>query len=141
MFSTATISVFGSYIRVTLTLPPDNIESMCMNVRVGTNDFTKNKDLCNDCSLSAINLQSCSSSGSSSSSKSSSSKSKSSCDSYLKKIIKLIAWGLLVCFVIYLIKNKCQIGSLMCLDTSNCFTFNSIFNNKTEEKNEENKKD
>jgi hypothetical protein len=100
MLMTAKVTKVGNYVKVTLTLPTLFIDSMCMNVRIGTTKFSKSSG-CNDsCSLSPINK--CS--------KSSSSSSSSSCKDYNhNKILKLIAWSAIVAFVIYVIKKKCCI--------------------------------
>jgi len=108
MLMTAKVTKVGNHVKVTLTLPTLFIDSMCMNVRIGTTKFSKSSG-CNDsCSLSPINK--CSKSSSSSS---------SSCKDYNhNKILKLIAWSAIVAFVIYVIKKKCCI--------------NKIFGNKTD---------
>lgn len=94
MLMTAKVTKSNNIVRVTLTLPTLFIDSMCMNVRIGTTKFSKSSK-CNDsCSLSPINK--CSKS--------------SSCEDYnLKRILKLIAWSAIVAFVIYVIKKKCCI--------------------------------
>lgn len=96
MLMTAKVTKVGNYVKVTLTLPTLFIDSMCMNVRIGTTKFSKSSG-CNDsCSLSPINK--CSKSSS------------SSCKDYNhNKILKLIAWSAIVAFVIYVIKKKCCI--------------------------------
>lgn len=106
MLMTAKVVKFGKYVRVTFTLPTLFIESMCMNIRIGTTKFAKssgcNSNSSDSCSLSPYNK--CKSSSSSS----------SSCkDNYLKKILKIIAWGAVVAFVIYVIKKKCCLHKLL----------------------------
>lgn len=102
MLMTAKVSKFGIYVRVLLTLPTLFIDSMCINIRIGTTKFLKSSgsNSSDSCSLSPINK--CSKSSSSSSCK----------KSYIKKIIKIIAWSALVSFIIYIIKKKCCLHKL-----------------------------
>lgn len=105
MLMTAKVVKFGNYVRVTLTLPILFIDSMCMNIRIGTTKFSRSSGSKSDgddsCSLSPYNKGDCKSSS-------------SSCkDNYLNKILKIIAWGAVVAFVIYIIKKKCCLHKLL----------------------------
>ncbi len=106
MLMTAKVTKYNNVIRVTLTLPSLYIDSMCVNIRVGTDKFSKGSD-CNDCSLSAVKKD-CKPSSSSCSSSSSSSSSSTKCKkkNHIKKVLKYIAWSVIVIFIINIIKNK-----------------------------------
>ncbi len=114
MLINASVVKVGYYARVTLTLPSD-FDSMCIKIRFGTDKYTHSGSSCNDCSLSAApcsssSSSSCSKSSSSSCSSSSSSSSSSRCNSFMQKIIKLIAWSAVISFIVYVLKNKFCIG-------------------------------
>ncbi len=130
MLINATVAKVGFFIRVTLTLP-NSFDSMCIKIKIGSNKYSQlsSSNDCNDCSLSAVKKSHCSSSksggccssSSSSSSKScksssssssssswssSSSSSSSRCNSFMQKIIKLIAWSAVISFIVYVLKKK-----------------------------------
>ncbi len=109
MLMTAKVVKYNGVIRVTFSLPVLFIDSMCMNIRVGTDKFAKGAD-CNDCSLSAIgkcnNGSSSNSSSSNSSSSSSSSSTKCNKKNNLKKTLKYIAWAILVVFILTVVRGQ-----------------------------------
>lgn len=113
MLMTGKVTKYNGVIRVGLSLPVLFIDSMCMNIRVGTDKFAKGPDCndCNDCSLSAIggkcNNGKSNSSKSSTSCSSSSSSSQSKChnNKKLKEILKYIAWAVIIIFIGYIIRG------------------------------------
>lgn len=120
MLINATVTKVGFFIRVTLTLP-NSFDSMCIKIKIGSNKYSQlsSSSDCNDCSLSAVKKSHSSSSSSDSkckpskSSKSncsssswSSSSSSSKCNSFMQKIIKLIAWSVVISFIVYILKKK-----------------------------------
>ncbi len=123
MLINATVTKVGFFIRVTLTLP-GSFDSMCVKIKIGSNKYSKlsSSDDCSNCSLSAVKKSHCSksnssksgcctpsssnSSNSSSSWSSSSSSYSSKCNRFMKKIIKLIAWSVVISFIVYILKKK-----------------------------------
>jgi hypothetical protein len=125
MLINATVTTYGCFLRVTLTLP-NTLDSMCIKIRIGTDEYSRShhgeSSSCNDCSLSPVKKSSsscsksssscskssstCSKSSSSCSSSSWSSSSSSYCGSIMQKIIKLIAWSAVISFIVYVLKKK-----------------------------------
>jgi hypothetical protein len=103
MLMTAKVVKYNGVIRVTFSLPVLFIDSMCMNIKVGTDKFAKGSD-CNDCSLDAIGGKCDNDSSSSSSSSSSSTKCKKK--NNFKNNIKYIAWAVIVVFILTIIRGQ-----------------------------------
>ena len=100
MLMTGKVTKFNKYAKVTFTLPTLYIDSMCMNIKVGTDKFAGSSED-NPCSLSAISKNCDKSYCSSTCYKSSSSSNKHN----LKKYIKIIAWAVVIIFVIFILRK------------------------------------
>lgn len=80
---------------VSMTLPTSQIENMCMNIKIGTCEFSASSSSCSESS-------SCSSLSTTTTS--------SECKIVPNRIIKIIAWGAIISFVLYFLKNKYDIS-------------------------------
>ena len=111
MLMTGKVTKINKYARVTLTLPTLFIDSMCMNIKIGTDKFAGSSDD-NPCSLSAIG-KNCKKSSCSSNSSNSSNSSSSCKKNNLKKYIKLIAWAVVIIFVMYILRKGMAFAALI----------------------------